>query len=91
MIDVTQYIPEHGNRQWIEDYYNKMGEKLTDYYNKVFLSLYEMKPGAVIDIEKSVAPHNYDLFIKCFWLAYQHLYRSCVGSYYLEGSLILRR
>ena len=45
MIDVTQHIPEHGNRQGIDDYYAQMGEKLTDYHNKVILYIYDIKSG----------------------------------------------
>ena len=90
MINVQQYIPEPGST-WIKDYYDKMGDDLTEYYNKVFLHLYKMKPGDQFDIEKKVDPQNYDLFIKCLILVYQQLHSCGMTDFFLEGSMILRR
>ena len=90
MINVQQYIPEPGNT-WIKDYFEKMGDELIQYYNKVFMHLYEMKPGDQFDIEKMVDPQNYDLFIKCLILVINELYSYGLTNFFLEGTLVLRR
>ena len=64
-------------------------ERLTEYYDKVFIDLYEMLPGE----SEKVSPENYGLFMKCVYscLCEFDLYDIC--SYYIEeqGTVILRR
>jgi hypothetical protein len=44
-MDLLQYLPDD-SRSWIQSYIELVGmERLTEYYDKVFIELYEMLPG----------------------------------------------
>lgn len=69
-----------------------MGEKeLREYYNKVFVRLYDMQPLEQLDIAQEVNPDNYDLFVKCVVTCFGELANYGICDYHLEDNLILKR
>ena len=92
-MDLLQYLPDD-SRSWIQSYIELVGmDRLTEYYDKVFIELYEMLPGESFRVLEKVSPENYGLFMKCVYscLCEFDLYDIC--SYYIEeqGTVILRR
>lgn len=64
MINLTKYIPK--NKDWMKEAFNTMGEeKFGEYYNRIFLRLYDMKKGEWMNIVSEVKPDNYSIFINC--------------------------
>lgn len=69
-----------------------MGEdELREYYDKVFIRLYDMKPGEQFDITQEVNPDNYDLFVKCVSTCFNELAVYGLCGYHLEDNIILKR
>ena len=84
-MDLLQYLPDD-SRSWIQSYIELVGmERLTEYYDKVFIELYEMLPGESFRVLEKVSPENYSCLCEF------DLYDIC--SYYIEeqGTVILRR
>lgn len=91
MVDFQIYIPDDG-RAWIKEYFEKVGEQeLRDYYNKVFVCLFDMKAGDELNIVDIVSPENYDLFIKCVVTSFSELASYGMCGYHLEDGIILKR
>lgn len=91
MVDFKQYIPDD-DRAWIMEYYDRLGVKgLIEYYNKIFVRLFDMEPGDELDIVQIVSPDNYDLFIKCVVTCFAELASYGMCEYYLEDGIILKR
>lgn len=91
-VDLFKHIPD--NNDWIQAYAQSMGwDKLTAYYDKVWLMLYEMQPGHTFRVLEEVKPDNYDLFIKCVVAALEEFRSYGIGNYHIEeqGTVILRR
>jgi hypothetical protein len=92
-MDLLQYLPDD-NQSWIPPYVELMGvERLTEYYNKVFIWLYEMQPGESFRVLEKVRPENYDLFMKCVYSCLCAFDLYGIYSYHIEeqGTVILRR
>lgn len=63
-MGLKEYIPE--DKTWLSRTAGEIGwEHLGEYYNRVFLLLYEMKYGAYFSIVDRVSPDNYALFMGC--------------------------
>ena len=91
MVDFKQYIPDD-DRSWIIEYYDRIGvQELIDYYDKVFVWLFDMSSGDELNIVEVVSPDNYDLFIKCVSTCFRELASYGMCGYHLEGSIILKR
>ncbi|MCB6272053.1 hypothetical protein [Bacteroides cellulosilyticus] len=91
MVDFKQYIPDD-DRSWIIEYYDRIGvQELIDYYDKVFVCLFDMGSGDELNIVEIVSPENYDLFIKCVSTCFRELASYGMCGYHLEGSIILKR
>lgn len=92
-MDLLQYLP-NDNQSWIPPYVDSMGmDQLAQYYDKVFITLYEMQPGDSFRVTEKVAPVNYDLFMKCVYSVLCEFDTYGIHSYYIEeqGTVILRR
>ncbi len=91
-MNMLQYMPE--NNAWMKRYADCMGwDELAKYYDKVWLMLYDMRPGHTFRVLDEVHPKNYDLFMKCVDTALEELNAYGIHSYYIEeqGTVILRR
>jgi len=63
-INLREFIPQ--DNKWISDTALTMGwPELNDYYNRIYVMLSEMKVGERFEIERSVHPDNYPLFVRC--------------------------
>lgn len=92
-MDLLQYLPDD-NQSWIPSFIESIGiEKLTEYYDKVFIRLYNLQPGESFRILEKVRPENYDLFMKCVYSCLCEFDAYGIHSYYIEeqGTVILRR
>ncbi|OKZ08498.1 hypothetical protein [Bacteroides stercorirosoris] len=92
-MDLLQYFPDDC-QSWISSYIELMGvERLTEYYNKVLIRLYDMQPGESFRVLEKVSPENYDLFMKCVYSCLCAFDLYGIYSYYIEeqGTVILRR
>ena len=79
-MDLLQYLPDD-SRSWIQSYIELVGmERLTEYYDKVFIDLYEMLPGESFRVLEKVSPENYGLFMKCVY--------SCLCEFDLYAAII---
>ncbi len=88
--DFKQYIPDDDS--WIREYNDRIGmQELANYYDKVFVFLFDMKSGDELNIVEIVSPDNYDLFIKCVSTCFRELASYGMCGYHLEGSIILKR
>lgn len=91
MVDFKQYIPDD-DRSWIIEYYDRIGvQELIDYYDKVFVCLFDMGSGDELNIVEIVSPDNYDLFIKCVSTCFRELASYGMYGYHLEDGIILKR
>lgn len=71
-MGLKEYIPE--DKTWLNRMADEIGwEHLGEYYNRVFLLLYEMKCGTRFSIVDRVAPDNYPLFMGCLIIAMTEL------------------
>lgn len=83
-MDLTPYLPDDA-RSWIPAYAERMGwDKLTEYYDRVFLRLERMRPGNRLAVLQEVLPANYDLFLHCAYTAACELERMGVSAYYFD-------
>lgn len=83
-MDLTPYLPDDA-RSWIPAYAERIGwDKLTKYYDRVFLRLERMRPGDRLAVLQEVLPANYDLFLHCAYTAACELERMGVSAYYFD-------
>lgn len=83
MEDLLQYIPN--DNSWIQEMYDLLGEeKLVEYYDRVFLRMYNMNHRDCIYVLQEVAPENYNLFIKCVCTCISELISYGIYDYYIE-------
>lgn len=86
MENLTQYIPKT-NRGWIEEMSSRIGQEyLYEYYNRVFLRMFEMKHRESLYILEEVSPENYELFIKCVYTCMSELATYGMNDYHLENN-----
>lgn len=91
-MNLLQYIPD--DNTWMQRYADSMGwNELSEYYDKVWLMLYDMQPGHTFRVLDEVHPKNYDLFMKCVDATLEEFGTYGIHSYYIEeqGAVILRR
>ncbi len=89
-IDIMQYMPAD-NQTWMKDFTDKMGwENLCAYYNKLFVRMFDMKPGEKINILEEVRPENYNLFMKCLYTCLSELAGYNLYDYYLENNVLVK-
>lgn len=91
-MNLLQHISD--DNAWMRRYADSIGwDELAKYYDKVWLMLYDMRPGYVFRVLDEVHPKNYDLFMKCVGAAIEELDAYGIHSYYIEeqGTVILRR
>lgn len=92
-MNLLQYLPDD-NQSWIVPYAKSMGmDRLAEYYDKVFIMLYEMQPGESFRVTEKVAPKNYDLFMKCVYSVLCEFAQYGIYDHHIEeqGTVILRR
>lgn len=86
MKNLTQYIPQT-NRGWIEEMSSRIGKEcLYEYYDRVFLRMFEMKHRESLYILEEVSPENYELFIKCVYTCMSELATYGMNDYHLENN-----
>lgn len=86
MENLTQYIPET-NRGWIQEMSDLIGKDfLYEYYNRVFLRMFDMKHRESLYILEEVSPDNYELFIKCVYTCMSELASYGMNDYHLENN-----
>jgi hypothetical protein len=91
MIDLTEYIPR--DDQWIDGVAEQIGwDELTEYYDRIYLMLQRMINGERFQIEKSVHPDNYQLFVRCACTAIRELQSMGIYGWSIEekASVIVR-
>ena len=90
-MGLKQYIPE--DKTWLNRMAEEIGwEHLGEYYNRVFLLLYEMRHGAYFSIVDRVAPVNYPLFMGCLICVMTELASYGTHDFCLENdATIVRR
>ena len=77
-MDLTNHLPDPA-------YAERLGwDKLTEYYDRVFLRLERMRPGDKLVVWQEVAPKNYDLFLHCAYTAIYELQSMNVHAYYFD-------
>lgn len=86
MEDLSQYIPDT-NRSWIKDMSERLGENvLVEYYNRVFIRMFNMKHQEFLYVLEEVSPENYELFIKCVYTCMNELAGYGMNDYHLENN-----
>lgn len=86
MVNLSQYIPET-NRSWIQDMSERLGEDvLFEYYNRVFIRMFNMEHRESLYILHEVLPENYELFIKCVYTCMSELAAYGMNDYHLENN-----
>ena len=90
-MNLKEYIPE--DKTWLNRMAEEIGwEHLGEYYNRVFLLLYEMRHGAFFSIVDRVAPDNYRLSIGCLICVMTELASYGIHDFTLESdTTIVRR
>ncbi len=66
-------IPPH---QALKEYLSENYNSTHDYYNRIYVLLYELPPGGTFDILCRVAPKNYRKFFCCAYCAMCELIRT---------------
>ena len=85
MENLTRYIPQ--NDEWMKDVSASMGgDKLIEYYNRVFLRLYGMEKGECLYILHEVTPDNYQLFIRVVCTVINELIGYGIYEFSLENN-----
>lgn len=88
--ELNRFLPKDNNG-WISAYAKSLGwDFLTEYYNKLFVRMIQMKHGDKIDILKEVNPDNYDLFVKCLITCISELAGYGIYDYSVEDNIILK-
>ena len=83
-MNLKEYIPK--DKTWLNSMAEEIGwEHLGEYYNRVFLLLYEMRYGAFFSIVDRVAPDNYRLFMGCLICAMTELASYGIHDFTLES------
>lgn len=83
-MGLKEYIPE--DKTWLNRMAEEIGwEHLGEYYNRVFLLLYEMRHGASFSIVDKVAPDNYRLFMGCLIIVMTELASYGIHDFTLES------
>lgn len=83
-MNLKEYIPE--DKTWLDSMAEEIGwEHLGEYYNRVFLLLYEMRRGAYFSIVDKVAPANYRLFMGCLIIVMTELASYGIHDFTLEA------
>ena len=83
-MNLKEYIPK--DKTWLDSMAEEIGwEYLGEYYNRVFLLLYEMRRGAYFSIVDKVAPANYRLFMGCLIIVMTELASYGIYDFTLEA------
>ena len=83
-MDLRQYIPK--DKTWLNSMAEEIGwEHLGEYYNRVFLLLYEMRHGAFFSIVDRVAPDNDRFFMGCLICVMTELASYGIHDFTLES------
>lgn len=83
-MNLKEYIPK--DKTWLDSMAEEIGwEHLGEYYNRVFLLLYEMRRGTYFSIVDKVAPDNYRLFMGCLIIVMTELASYGIHDFTLEA------
>lgn len=90
-MEPKAFIPD--SKAWLNRMAEEIGwEHLGEYYNRVFLLLYNMRHGASFSIVDRVAPDNYRLFMGCLICVMTELASYGIHDFTLESdSTIVHR